>query len=240
MPGGQYIALSGMRTRLGDLDRLAEDIANANTSGYKAERTAREQVNRPSFDDSLQTAIDVVQGGRRMDMSTGAITPTGRDLDVAIEGSGFFTVQTPNGTRYTRDGHLVRGTDGTLNATDGNPVLAQGDNTIKVGTGKVTVDQDGTVHSDGTVVGRLQITEFEDPGLLERAGGAMLAAGSQTPMEADKVDVRSGALEQSNVSVVVRIAELTDVARSFDALQRAISIQMNEIDGKAIDHLGRR
>jgi len=239
VPGGQYIALSGMRTRLGDLDRLAEDIANANTTGYKAERTAREQVNRPSFDDSLQTAIDVVQGGRRMDMSTGAITPTGRDLDIAIEGAGFLTVQTPNGTRYTRDGHLVRGTDGTLNAADGNPVLAQGDNTIKIGTGKITIDQDGTVHSDGTVAGKLQITEFEDPGQLERAGGAMLAAGTQTPMEADKVDVRSGALEQSNVSVVVRIAELTDVARSFDALQRAISIQMNDIDGKAIDHLGR-
>jgi flagellar basal body rod protein FlgG len=60
------------------------------------------------------------------------------------------------------------------------------------------------------------------------------------PNEADKVDVRSGALEQSNVSVVVRIAEMTDVARGFDALQRAVSILMNEVDGKAIDHLGRR
>ena len=240
MPGGHYIALSGMRTRLSDLDRLSEDIANANTTGYKAERTAREQVNRPNFDESLQTAIDVVQGGRRIDMTTGSITPTGRDLDVAIEGDGFFTVQTPLGTRYTRDGHFTRGNDGVLNAADGNPVMSQGDNTIRIGTGKVTIDQDGTVHNNGQVVGRLQITEFEDPGQLERAGGAMLAAGTQTPMEADQADVRSGALEQSNVSVVTRIAELTDVARGFDALQRAISIQMNDIDGKAIDQLGRR
>jgi len=229
-----------MRTRLSDLDRLAEDIANANTTGYKAERTAREQVNRPTFDDSLQTAIDVVQGGRRMDMATGSITPTGRDLDVAIEGPGFFTVQTPSGMRYTRDGHFTRGADGTLAVGDGNAVLAQGDNTIRVGTGKVSIDQDGTVHNNGAVVGKLQITEFEDPGRLERAGGAMLAAGTQTPVEADQVDLRPGALEQSNVSVVVRIAELTDVARGFDALQRAISIQMNDIDGKAIEHLGRR
>ena len=240
MPGGNYVALSGMRSRLSDLDRLAEDIANANTTGYKAERTAREQVNRPTFDASLQTAIDVVQGGRRMDMTTGSITPTGRDLDVAVEGAGFFTVQSPLGMRYTRDGHFLRGADGTLTASDGNPVLAQGDNTIRIGTGKVTIDSDGTVHNNGAVVGKLQITEFDDPGLLERAGGAMLAAGSQTPIEADSVTVRPGALEQSNVSVVVRIAELTDVARGFDALQRAISIQMNDLDGKAIEHLGRR
>jgi len=240
MPGGHYIALSGMRTRMDDLDRLAEDIANANTTGYKAERTAREHVGRPSFDDSLQTAIDVAQDGRRMDTSTGAITPTGRDLDVAIEGPGFFTVQTPAGMRYTRDGHFIRGTDGTLNASNGSPVMALGDNPIKVGTSKVTIDADGTVHSAGAVVGRLQITEFDDPGQLVRAGGAMLSAGTQTPNEADRVDVRSGALEQSNVSVVVRIAELTDVARGFDALQRAVSILMNDVDGKAIDHLGRR
>jgi flagellar basal-body rod protein FlgF len=240
MPGGQYIALSGMRSRMGDLDRLAEDIANVNTTGYKAERTAREHVNRPTFDASLQTAIDVVQGGRRIDMSTGAITPTGRDLDVAIEGPGFFTVQSPAGTRYTRAGHFLRGADGTLNAADGSPVLAQGDNTIKVGTTKVTVDGDGTVHSNGAVVGKLQITEFPDPGQLVREGGAMMSAGTQVPAEAEQVGVRSGALEQSNVSVVARIAELTDVARGFDALQRAVSILMNDIDGKAIDHLGRR
>jgi len=68
----------------------------------------------------------------------------------------------------------------------------------------------------------------------------MLSAGKQTPVEADHVAVRAGALEQSNVSVVVRIAELTDVARGFDALQRAVSILMNDVDAKAIDHLGRR
>ena len=240
MPGGQYIALSGMRTRLGDLDRLAEDIANANTTGYKAERTAREHVGRPTFDDSLQTAIDVVQGGRKLDMATGAITPTGRDLDVAIEGAGFFTVQGQNGMKYTRDGHFIRGADGTLNASDGSPILAQGDNVIKVGTTKVSIDADGTVHSNGAVVGKLQITEFDDPGQLVREGGAMMSAGAQMPNEADKVAVRSGALEQSNVSVVTRIAEMTDVARGFDALQRAVSILMNEVDAKAIDHLGRR
>src|SRR6476660_7396252 len=92
MSGSQYIALSGLRARVDDLDRLATDIANVGTAGYKGERETRAVAERPRFDDALQTAIDTTFGGRGLDMTAGAMAATGRTLDVAIDGKGFFVV----------------------------------------------------------------------------------------------------------------------------------------------------
>ena len=104
MPGGAYSALSGMKARLEDLDRLASDLANVGTAGYKTERTATVAAERPSFRTVLDSAVDVTVGGTRLDFRPGTISTTGRDLDAAIEGAGFFAVTTPAGERYTRTG----------------------------------------------------------------------------------------------------------------------------------------
>ena len=238
MAGGHYVALSGMRTRLDELDRLANDIANVGTAGYKAERTGQRNAPRPVFDAALETAIDASTGGRRLDARPGAIEPTGRALDIAIDGGGFLAVETPAGPRYTRNGHLSRGDDGTLRTADG-AVVKGVDGPLTVGTGAVKVEGDGTVYSDGAAVGRLSIVEFADPGALVREGGALLRA-AETPTPVTAPSVRTGSLEQANVSVVDRIAELTSVNRSFQALQKAVSVLMNDVDGRAIESLGRR
>jgi len=241
MPGASYVALSGMRARLDQLDRLASDIANVGTAGYKGERTSDVQAERSPFDSALQTAIDVTTGSRRLDVTTGSIEPTGRPLDLAIQGKGFFAVETPAGVRYTRNGHFSRGTDGTLITDDGASVLdAMSGTPITVGKSGVGVDPDGTVHSDGSVAGKIQIVEFDDAGLLVRENSSNMRADGMTAKPATKSSVASGALEQSNVSVAERIAELTNLSRTFDALQKAVSLQMNDLDGKAIDQLGRR
>src|SRR5215510_8129865 len=101
MSGSAYIALSGLRARVDDLDRLADDIANIGTAGYKGQREARAAAERAVFDDTLQTAIDTTYGGQRLDTTSGAFAMTGRDLDVAIDGDGFFVLDTPGGPRYT-------------------------------------------------------------------------------------------------------------------------------------------
>ncbi|MEP7116893.1 MAG: flagellar hook basal-body protein [Acidobacteriota bacterium] len=238
MAGGHYVALSGMRTRLDELDRLANDIANVGTAGYKAERTGQRNAPRPVFDDALETAIDASTGGRRLDARPGAIEPTGRALDIAIEGGGFLAVDTPAGVRYTRNGHLSRGDDGAVLTADG-AVVKGVDGPITIGKGTVKVEGDGTVYSDGAAVGRLSIVQFTDPGALTREGGALLR-GDETPTPVTMPSVRTGSLEQANVSVVDRIAELTSVNRSFQALQKAVSVLMNDVDGRAIDSLGRR
>lgn len=239
MSGSSYIALSGMRTRLDQLDRLGTDIANAATAGYKMERTSHTEADRPPFDAVFQTAIDVTTGDRRLDTAAGSINATGRDLDVAIEGKGFFVVQTAGGVRYTRNGHFSRRTDGVLTTDDGNVVQGT-TGPLTLGPGKIAIDEDGTVRAGGAVAGQLSVVEFADPGKLVRESGAVLRADGVTPQAAANAVVRSGSLEQSNVAIVERIAELTDVMRSFEALQKAVSLQMNDIDARAIDILGRR
>lgn len=239
MAGGHYIALSGMRTRLDELDRLAADIANAGTAGYKTERTTDAQADWPRFDAALQTAIDVVPGGRRLNVAPGPLNTTGRDLDFAIEGSGFFVVQTDAGTRYTRNGHFSVTEEGALVTADGAAVAGV-DGPITLGPGKVTVDGDGTVRSGETVAGRLAVVQFAEPTTLGRESGAMFRSGTETPTPATGASIKGGALEESNVSVVERVAELTNVSRSFEALQKALSVLMNDIDGRVVDQLGRR
>lgn len=238
MAGGHYVALSGMRTRLDELDRLASDLANVGTAGYKAERTGLRDVRRPAFDNALETAIDASLGARRLDARAGAIEPTGRALDVAIEGNGFLAVDTPAGPRYTRNGHLSRTPDGQLVTADG-AVVRGVDGPIEVGEGALSVDSDGSVVVNGAVVGRLAVVQFADPGALVRETGALLR-GDETPTPVAAPTIRAGSLEQSNVSVVDRIAELTSVNRSFQALQKAVSVLMNDVDGRAIDSFGRR
>lgn len=238
MAGGHYIALSGMRARLDELDRLSADIANAGTSGYKTERTTDAQAERPRFENVLQTAIDVMPGGRKLNLSSGPINTTGRDLDFAIEGSGFFVVQTAGGPRYTRNGRFGVSAAGTLVTEDGAEVLGDG-GPITLPKGPVSVDIDGTIRSGEAVAGKLQVVQFEDPSTLSRESGVTFRTDAQ-PTPAVNVSVKGGALEESNVSVVERVAELTNVTRSFEALQKALTLLMNDIDGRAVDQLGRR
>lgn len=238
MAGGHYVALSGMRTRLDELDRLASDLANVGTAGYKAERTGLRNVPRPAFDRALETAIDASLGERRLDVRPGAVEPTGRALDVAIEGGGYLAVDTAAGPRYTRNGHLTRTAEGALVTADG-AVVRGVDGPLTVGDGSLSIDSDGSVVSDGVVVGRLAVVQFANPAALVRESGALLKT-AETPSPVASPTLRTGSLEQSNVSVVDRVAELTAVNRSFQALQKAVSVLMNDVDGRAIDTFGRR
>jgi flagellar basal body rod protein FlgG len=228
MAGGYYTALSGMRTRMDALDRLAADIANASTAGYKTERAGTRQADRPTFGATLQSAVDVANGEARTDLRPGAMASTGRAMDIAIQGSGFFVVNTPQGERYTRNGHLVRGIDGTLSTDEGNAVM-----------GTVEVDADGTVRNAGSIAGKLKIVDLgENPKLLRDGGSRFSTVG--TPSVVEKPTVVTGSLEQSNVSMAERVAELSDVARNFETLLRAVSVLMNDVDRGAITELGRK
>jgi flagellar basal body rod protein FlgG len=227
-----------MRTRLEELERLASDLANVNTSGYKIERSATAAAERERFLAELESAVDVVGAGSRIDVRPGTLTSTGRELDVAIEGSGFFEVLTPGGPRYTRSGAFTRRADGVLTTMDGYPVAGE-KGEIRVEPGAITIDPDGTVHTGTTVAGRLKVVDFDDPATLSRESGARFRAAAP-PKPAIDARTIGGALEQSNVSVVDRMATLTAVSRSFEGLQRGVSVLMNDVDGRAISELGRR
>jgi flagellar basal body rod protein FlgG len=229
-----------MRTRLDDLDRLAADLANVTTAGYKTERIATEASER-DFKTALDAAIDVTRGNGRTDFRTGTMTPTGRDLDVAIEGRGFFQIETPAGTRYTRGGNFTKQTDGLLTTADGSPVMGE-DGEIRLPHGPVAILNDGSIRVGTAIVAKLKVFTFEneESDLVRETGTRFRAAESADPTEATEARLFGGTLEQSNVSMVERIAVMTEVMRSFEGLQKGISVLMNDIDGRAINELGRR
>lgn len=240
MAGGAYVALSGLRSRSEHLDRLASDLANAGTSGYKAERSTTSAAERATFDRALQSAIDVAPGPSRFDLRAGAIATTGRELDLAIAGQGFFVIDTPAGPRYTRNGHFERAADGMLVTEDGFAVAGE-NGPITLGTGALSIAEDGTIRTGATIAGRVRLVQFDDAVPLAREGGSRFRAPAGAPVTAaTNATVHGGSLEKSNVSVVDRVAELTEVTRTFEALQRGVSLLMNDIDGRAITELGRR
>lgn len=241
MPGGAYSALSGMRTRLDELDRLAADLANINTPGYKAERAASEVAERNAFSATLASAVDVLPGGTKVDFTPGVIAATGRDLDVAIDGRGFFVIETPRGLRYTRAGNFLRNADGVLTTPDGHPVMGDGGE-IRVPPGRVTIGADGTIRSGDVVAGRLQVVDFESERDLIRESGARFRAlpGAPDPGDVERVRVVGGSLEQSNVAVVDRMVKLTELSRNFESLNKGVNVLMTELDSRAISDLLRR
>ena len=240
MPSSAYIALSGLSARTGQLDTLAADIANAGTSGYKGVRQSSITAERAQFERALDSAIDVMAGPSRIDFSEGTTLPTGRDLDLSIEGDGFFAVETDNGVRYTRNGHFVRMSDGTLATQDGAPLLTGDGRHLTLGPGAIRIEPDGTVFSGAEPVGRIQIVRFAPEVELAREGGARFRAPEGTAQETEESKVRSGVLEQSNVSIFERLTQMTQTTRSFESLYRAIQTVMNDVDGRAITELGRR
>jgi flagellar basal-body rod protein FlgF len=242
MPGGTYSALSGMQMRLEDLDRIAADLANISTAGYKTERGASVAAERHAFSTALESAVDVAGGATRVDFRTGTVATTGRPLDVAIEGKGFIAIDTPAGVRYTRNGSLTRGADGTLTTNQGEPIANElGSGPIKLTSGEVAIDGDGTVRVGGSVAGKIRVVQFESgDDLVRESGSRFRAIAGATPMPVDGASLVSGSLEQSNASAVDLMAKLTEVTRSFETLQRGVSLLSNDLDGRAISELARR
>ena len=241
MAGGTYSALSGLQTRLAQLDRIASDIANAGTAGSKTERVPTVQAPRPDFNQVLQTAIDVAAAPGLIDFREGQMQTTNRDLDVALNGRGFFEIQTPQGLRYTRNGQFSRRPDGTLVTSDGAEVQGDGGGPIVVGQGAIAFEPDGSVRAGGALAGKLKLVDFGDYVGLRREGDYYRPDTGVTPTAvAETLRVRGGALEASNVQLPERMVQLTEVSRAFEALQRGITTLMNDVDGRAISELGRR
>ena len=245
MPGGIYIALSGLSRQADQLDQLASDIANTSTSGYKTERTSSVASERPTFSRALQAAIDVAPGDTEIDFAPGSVVATGRALDFALSGPGFFVIETPEGLQFTRNGHFAIQPDGSLTTADGMAVQGEIDDEefgpLVLAEGEIGADADGTVLVDGQASGRLRVVDFADYDVLTRTGaGRFSVRGDVEPELAESFTMRGGALEQSNVSMADRLVHVTKVARTFEALQRGMSVLMNDVDGRAISELGRR
>jgi flagellar basal-body rod protein FlgF len=243
---GIYTAFSGMQAQLDALDILANNLANANTVGFKEEKAfftiLTKSLDDPRGSESLNAAINQsIQTRAALNVEGGSITPTNWDLDIAIEGNGFLVVDTPRGIRYTRNGSLNRNAQSALATADGFPVLGADGGTITLGPKKVNIkiNENGAVMVDGAEAGRLKVVAFEDLSALQKEGSSLFASRTNPSAErSSNAKIRSGYLEQSNVNAVSSIVQMVDLLRHFESIQKGVNL-MNDIDSKAIDKLGR-
>jgi flagellar basal-body rod protein FlgF/flagellar basal-body rod protein FlgG len=174
MDSGYYAACTALISRTQALDTIANNLANASTVGYRAQHNVFSAVlaaANSTSDSPVNQAINNfgVLSGTDMDTSQGALQKTGNPLDVAIQGSGYFVVQTPNGEMYTRDGSFQVSSKGQLITGAGDPVIGS-KGTITVPPGTVTISNDGTISSKGAVAGKLKLVDFPPGTQLTSAG----------------------------------------------------------------------
>ncbi len=240
---GIYNTAASMVPRVRKQEVIANNMANAETAGYKQDslflRVFKNQQNLkglknlqgPSWETRMIDKLYV-------DHTEGALEATGRDLDVAIQGDGFFVVQTPTGEAYTRNGTFTLGPDGTLINSDGFPILSEG-GPLTLTDEKVTIGTDGVVTLGNSNVGRLRIVSFEDPGELIKTTGTLFTAPiNVAPTAPTAINVRQGYLEKSNVNIMREMVDMIDSYRMFETGQKMIQIQDDTLS-KAVNELPR-
>ena len=244
MDSGFYSAFTGLAARMQALDLVANNLANANTSGYKAQkefyRAFTVSLNNQRLTPVNQAINDFgMLGGSRTDLSAGSLDPTGNDTDLAIDGTGFFAVKTKTGAdRYTRNGNFSLNTQRQLVDSEGN--LLQGDDgPIQVPSGKVTISTDGTVSVDGAIVSKVKIVDFAPNTPLALEGNTDFTAPDGAAKPALDSQLRQGMLEASNSNPVMSAVALIDLQRNAEMMQRALQIFNTDFNQTAVQQLSR-
>jgi flagellar basal-body rod protein FlgF len=237
MNSGMYAALSGNLSAMRRLDVLSNNLANASTPGFKADQIHFESVLAGV---KIPTAADPLLSNERFstDYSSGTLQKSDNVLDVALDGDGFFVVNTPQGPAYTRQGNFHRGAGGKLVTTDGYEVQGQS-GSISVAGGRVEIGDGGVVTLDGVASGTLARVDFPKPYALSKVGGGLFVpADPQQAPTASSTAVKQGFLESSNVKVVVEMARMIEASRYFESCAKAVK-SYDDMAAKAANELGK-
>jgi flagellar basal-body rod protein FlgF/flagellar basal-body rod protein FlgG len=244
MDSGYYAAMTGLVARTQALDIAATNLANAGTPGYRAEQEYfRSALLGPDAQDSqLGKTVNNfgLLGGDRLNLGQGAFEQTGNPLDLAIEGEGFFQVQTPNGPRYTRDGGFHRTPAGLLVTASGDAVLSATGQLIPIPPGEVSVGADGAVSVAGGVVATVGVFTFPKGTKLTAEGAnRYLAPTNLPPVLAKNSTIHQGAIENANQGVIPGTLNLLLVQREAEMMQRALTVFHTEFNKIATEDLPR-
>ena len=243
MENAAYIGLSRQMTLRRELDVVANNIANADTTGFKVEQllVGTEVGDRARNDSVRPGASFVLDHGVGRDFGQGTLKQTGRDLDFGIDGEGaFFTIADGEGEAYTRDGAFTLDPEGRLVTKAGAPVQGEGGEIVLDATrGQATVADDGTITQDGVQVGRLTLARFDALGALSKDGDGLYRNRSNAaPIEATGVQIRQGMLEGSNVNPLIEITNLIEISRAYERASKMIE-QTTDLSKRAVERLGR-
>jgi flagellar basal-body rod protein FlgF len=244
MDSGYYAAMTGLVARTQALDTAASNLANAQTPGYRAEREFFRSVllGPDALDSQLGETLNNfgLLGGDRLSMAQGSLEPTGNPLDLAVEGQGFFAIQTTNGIRYTRDGGFHRSRTGQLVTAAGEPVLSVSGQTISVPPGEVSVGSDGALSVNGGVVASVGVFSFPAGAELTPEGAnRYMAPPGANAIVAKDASVHQGAIEQANQDVVEGTVDLIAMQRQAEMMQRALTVFHTEFNKIASEDLPR-
>ncbi|RZJ43163.1 MAG: flagellar basal-body rod protein FlgF [Brevundimonas sp.] len=243
MENAAYAGLSRQMTLRRELDVVANNIANANTSGFKVEQLlVGTEVGERARNAFVRPGVSfVLDNGVGRDYGQGAMEQTGRSLDFAIEGEdAFFKVQDGAGEAYTRDGAFTLDPTGRLTTQGGKAVLGDGGEIILDTTlGEPSVGGDGTISQNGEVVARLSLVRFDSLGALEKSGdGLYRNASNAVANEATDAQVRQGMLEGSNVNPILEITNLIEIQRAYESVTRMIE-NTTDLSRRSVERLGR-
>ena len=235
------VSLSHQLAAYRSMEVLANNIANINTPAYKRESVKFEeyvQQEPPAEGDTAPQTLSFVQDkGTMRDLTQGAMTRTDAPFDLAINGPGYFTVQTPNGDRYTRNGHFTLDGSGRIITDDGGVLQGDGGEiAITSDDGDIHIAQDGTITGARGQLGRLKLVSFDNEAAL-RKEGASLYSTDQTPTPVANPMIAQGMLEQSNVQPVLEISHMLDVLRAYQTTANLTQSQ-EDLMRAAIDKLG--
>jgi flagellar basal-body rod protein FlgG len=221
---GIYQAIRGSLIQGRRFDIITNNLANVGTTGFKKDTL--------TFDRTLQEYV-------KTDLSQGNLRLTSNPLDIALEGDGFFRIETPSGIRYTRNGSFCLNGDGVLVTKNGDQVLGK-NGPILIGAGNITIDTEGQITVDEKVVDTLSVDTFVRPERLQKAGRSYcIYSGPQEEIvEPEEVLVKQGSLEESNVMVVEEMAKMIETLRTFGSYQKIIQT-FDETSYKVINEVGR-
>ena len=244
MDSGYYAAMTGLVARSQALDTAAANLANAQTPGYRAEREYFRSVllGPDARDSQLGETVNNygLLGGDRLNMAQGALQQTGNPLDLAIEGQGFFAVQTANGLRYTRDGGFHRSQKGLLVTAADEPVLSSTSQLIAVPPGDVSVGADGVLSVAGGAVANVGVFTFPAATQLKPEGANRYVAPSDVkPLPAKESTVHQGAIEAANQDAIQGTMDLIMMQRQAEMMQKALTVFHTEFNKFATEDLPR-
>jgi flagellar basal-body rod protein FlgG len=236
-----YTAASGMMIEARKLDTVSKNLFYVQTPGFKATRELR--AARGPTTAELPSDVQVRLEAEFVDGTPGQFRMTGKELDLAIEGDGFFTVETPGGTAYTRDGRFRRSADGVVRDGSGNALLGEG-GPIRFPAGatidaRVEVTETGMFRVDGADVDRIALADFPGYRGLKQAGGSYFFATGTDEPRPSSAHVVQRTLEDANVSGVAEMTRTVETLRAFESYQKIIQSVMDETTGEAVRRIGR-
>jgi flagellar basal-body rod protein FlgF len=244
MDSGYYAAMTGLIARTEALDTAAANLANAQTPGYRAEREYFRSVllGPDGADSQLGQTVNHygLLGGDRLNLGQGALQQTGNPLDLAIEGQGFFAVDTANGLRYTRDGGFHRSPAGMLVTQAGEPVLSAANKPIPIPPGEVSVGANGVISVAGGAVATVGIFTFPAGAeLVPEGANRYVAPGGVAAAISTDATVHEGAIESANEDAVQGTLDLMMMERQAEMMQKALTVFHTEFNKFAVEELPR-